>query len=161
MSGPKDAATCASTSSPKTDSQEHHRHPRKRGHDTRRTHRIKCSNGSHGDVFIQHHPGLGPDPRRRRTDAPDLESHMMRFGPSFEAAKSLDLRSASLQNLVMKASSAAAAALSAVIGVDTDLRSLPPEDANRMLERIANLSLSLSLWMILIWCEWSGLLIVD
>jgi transposase-like protein len=37
--------------------QDQQRHPRKRGHDTRRTHRIKCNNGSPGDVFIHHHPG--------------------------------------------------------------------------------------------------------
>src|SRR3954447_26079248 len=52
--------------------------------------------------------------------------------------KSLDLRRASLQNPVMKASSAAAAALSALIGADTDPRTLPFDEANRLLERIAN-----------------------
>src|SRR5215213_1361046 len=59
-SGPKDAATSDSTSWPRADSPRSTPTPRKRGHDTRRTHRIECNNRSPGDVFIHHHPGLGP-----------------------------------------------------------------------------------------------------
>src|SRR5215213_6891033 len=60
-SGPKDAATSDSTSWPRADSPRSTPTPRKRGHDTRRTHRIECNNRSPGDVFIHHHPGLGPN----------------------------------------------------------------------------------------------------
>src|SRR5215213_8811488 len=61
-SGPKDAATSDSTSWPRADSPRSTPTPRKRGHDTRRTHRIECNNRSPGDVFIHHHPGLGHPP---------------------------------------------------------------------------------------------------